>query len=428
MKIKNSDKLARTELRRAALQIAEAGLEAIDTQRVIRENIRLEGEMLFVKNEQFSLQGVKRLAVAGAGKCAAEAASALEKILGDRLSGGVILDIGELPKLKKISCYRGTHPLPSEENMKGTAALIQFLTDLNEDDFVIFIITGGGSTLLCAPEDKGCAEEGVIVKTLTAAGATIEELNTVRKHLSFARGGYLAQYIYPARAVSRIFSDVPHNDIEFIASGPTVKDITTVEQAEEVLAKYHVLQTCGIERCGIIETPKEEKYFEHIKNVIIVSNQTALEAMRRQAESLGFRAKISDVSLTGEAREAGLKIAHELHNAPSKAALLYGGETTVTLKHEGKGGRNMELALSALRAISPGELLITLASDGRDNTEFAGGICDILTKEKAAHAGLDPETYLEENRSYDFWKATGEYVLTGDTGSNVSDLVITIKE
>lgn len=425
MKIKNFEELAVTGARRSALEIAEAGLEAIDTCKVIKDNVSIVGKSLLVKGETFSLEGVRRLLVVGAGKCSLDAAATLEEMLGNLITGGLVIDVRQ-GKLKKIQAYQGTHPLPTDKNIEATKKLVELLSDLSKNDLVIFIVSGGGSTLLYLPDDQGTKEESAIVSSLMKTGATIQELNTVRKHLSLARGGYLAKYAYPAQVVSLIFSDVPTDDVDFIASGPTVKDTTTVGEAEAVLDKYNVLKICGLERRGLIETPKDDKYFERVKNVVVVSNKTALEAMELKAKELGFKTKVCTACLTGEAREVGLRIVEELKRAAHKTVMLYGGETTVTVLHNGKGGRNQELALSALRRAGPSQTLVTVASDGRDNTDFAGAICDILTKEKAAELNLDVERYLDENQSYEFWNKAGGYLLTGDTGSNVSDLIIAI--
>ena len=427
MKIKNFEELAVNGMRQAVLEIAEAGLNGIDTKSILRKSVKIEDGNLSVYDEKFLLKEGGRIFVVGVGKCAADGAEELENILGNRLSAGAVIDVKETRKLKTIKSYVGTHPLPSEENIEAIKEIVKILKNLDEDDLVIFIVSGGGSTLLCLPDDKGCLEERGIVQTLMKAGAPIQEINVVRKHLSFARGGYLAKYAYPAKIISLIFSDVPTDDIQFIASGPTVRDTTTIQDAEEVLAKYEVLRVCGIEKCGLIETPKEENYFKSVKNIVIVSNRTALDAMRMKAENLGFRVEICTNCISGEAREAGKRIIGELAGAFPKTVLLYGGETTVTVKGHGKGGRNMELVLSALKGIRDGQIIMAIATDGVDNTEFAGAICDILTKEKAKAEGLDPKKFLQNNDSYHFFEKTGDYIITGKTGSNVSDLIIAIK-
>lgn len=427
MKIKNFDVLAVTSARRSALLVAEAGFEAIDTGSVIKRLVEITGNSLRVDADVFSLKDIRRIFVVGVGKCAVEAGLALQEILGDLLTDGIVIDVKATTAFKKIKSFTGTHPLPSNQNVEAAKAVVSLLKNLTTDDLVIFIISGGGSTLLCLPENGDFREELCVMQTLIKAGATIQEINILRKHLSLARGGHLAKCAYPAHAASLIFSDVPGDDIEFIASGPTVKDNTTVKDAEKILIKYDVRRVCTMQAGGLVETPKDDKYFTNVKNSIAASNKIALAAMERKASELGLRPKICTFSLYGEAREVGRSIAESLHTAEGKSVLLYGGETTVTVKGHGRGGRNLELGLSALRDTKDGELVLSIASDGRDNGEFAGVICDTITKEAIAKSGLAIETVLQENDEYPLFEKIGSYLLTGDTGSNVSDLVIALK-
>lgn len=427
-KIRNFDALATTDLRRAALLIAEAGYAAIDTPTVIRKNVSLNGETLRVDGEDISLTGVKRIIVVGVGKCARLAVNTIEDILGDRISGGVVIDI-EDGTTGRVKRFVGDHPFPTQRNAIATRELVRTLKDAAEGDLVLAVISGGGSTLLCMPEKSGGIDtETKVVKELFKAGADIVELNTIRKHLSQARGGFLAQHAYPARMVSLIMSDVPGDRIEFVSSGPTVKDTTTVEDAMRVLSKYSVQVRCACEVGDFIETPKDDKYFERVKNVLIVSNKTALTAMQDEAERLGWRCAIRDAAFTGEARDLGKRIVTDLEHERPHAVLLYGGESTVTVVHDGKGGRSQELALSAARFVRDNQLLLAFASDGRDNTDHAGALCDILTVKRAKTVNEDIDRDLSENASYHFFVAVGDYLETGNTGSNVSDLVIAMKQ
>jgi glycerate-2-kinase len=246
--------------------------------------------------------------------------------------------------------------------------------------------------------------------------------------MSLARGGYLAQYAYPARIVSFIFSDVIGDDLSSIASGPTVKDLTTIEDAAEVLAKYDVLKTCNIEKCGLVETPKDDKYFEHATNILAVSNVFALNAMRKAAEALGYRVEIRSTTLEGEAKEVARMAAESLHAAPPQTLLLWGGETTVTVHGGGNGGRNLTVGAEALAYIKEGEEILSLASDGRDHGPYAGAICDTTTIAAAHNAGADVQKYLADNDTYPLFEKIGHYVMTGDTGSNVADLIIALKQ
>jgi glycerate-2-kinase len=245
--------------------------------------------------------------------------------------------------------------------------------------------------------------------------------------LSLARGGFLAKYVYPAKVIALIFSDVPSNKLEFIASGPTIKDTTTVDDAKNILKKYKVESQIGFNIDFLIETPKQDKYFKNVENILFLSNKEALKAMADYARSLKYRAKIKTDQLKGEAQQIGRQIAFDIKKEKNKTVLIYGGETTVKIIGKGKGGRNQELALSALRFIDNNELVIAFASDGKDNSLVAGAIADIFTKKKAKKLNLDIEKYLANNDSYSFFQKTGDFVKTGDTGSNVSDLIIALK-
>ncbi len=427
-KIRNLDELAVTQERRHVLELFEYGLQSIDTEAAVKRNVSFDGRILIVAGESYVIADIKKIFVVGIGKCALEAVQALEDVLGDQIYGGIVVDVhdGKL-KTGKIQMFVGDHPFPSERNISATKAIIDLLRGAEEKDLVITVISGGGSSLLCQPENLTCYDERKIDECLFRAGAPIQKVNVVRKHLSLAKGGYLAKYAYPARVTSLIFSDVSGDDIQYIASGPTVLDSTTVDDARSVLNEYQVFSACSFAENGLIETPKEKKYFERVKNTVIVSNKIALQVMKEIAERKGAKAKINSYEFSGQARHVGAGIIDALKINPPNTFLLYGGESTVVLKAGGKGGRNMEVALSALRFASDNDVIISLASDGRDNTEFAGGICDIITKQKAVRFGLNPRDYLDRNDSYSFFVKTGDYIDTGDTGSNVSDLIVGVR-
>jgi glycerate-2-kinase len=255
------------------------------------------------------------------------------------------------------------------------------------------------------------------------SGATIHEINTVRKHVSEVQGGQLAEIAYPARVVSLIFSDVPGDDIGMVASGPTVLDKTTIEDARAILEKYNILKTCRLDGCNLKETPKDPKIFEHVTNILVVGNTIATEAMRSKADELGYHARVATTTLHGEASRVGPTFIEELENGE---AIIAAGETTVTVVGDGTGGRNQEVVLGALPFIED-ELLISCASDGIDNSEAAGAIADQLTKAHAEEQRLHPNTYLTNNNSFMFFNLTEDHIYTGITGMNVSDLLVAIK-
>jgi len=427
MKIRNFDGLAKSDLRKASLQIAEAGLNAIDTKNFIKENIHLDNKILTIKGSSFDLSEIEKLVVIGIGKCSLEAGLVLEDILSDKITSGIVMDMTSSDTLKRLKSYQGDHPFPSERNIYGTKAIIELLTGLTEKDLVLMIISGGGSTLLCQPDNMTCQDESAIIGCLFKEGADIQDINIIRKHISYARGGFLAKYAYPAKVVSIIFSDIPGNNIEFVASGPTIKDNTTAEDARAIINKYEIANKCGFQISTLIETPKKDEYFANVENILFLSNEVALEAMSDKAKELGFNPNICSSCLVGDAAETGVKIAKQISQSDPKTVLLYGGETTVIVKHPGKGGRNQELALATLDLVKEDTLVMGLASDGVDNTSHAGGLCDIITKNTANKLGLSATKCVTENCSYDFFEKTGDYIDTGPTGSNVSDLVIAIR-
>ena len=423
-KIKNFDSLALTPAREAILSIVDAGLEAIDTKIVVNKSISIEGDLLKINNQIIPLPKIGKLFLVGIGKSSAVAAHELESMLGERLSGGIVLSVDNVFTSSKIIYMQGDHPFPTKRNVEATEKIITFLKERTADDVVIFIISGGGSVLLSQPHNISVEDEAQLIKELFKKGAVIQELNTVRKHLSFARGGFLAQYAHPASIISLIMSDVPSNDMEFIASGPTIKDTTTIGDAVSILEKY----STSVPSNAFIETPKDDIYFKSVSDILILSNTTALEAMKKKALELEYIPEIVTTSLSGEAKEVGARIIEKLHQSPPKTVLLYGGETTVAMEKQGVGGRNQELALSALLKLLEDETLLAIASDGRDNTQFAGVLCDMITVKKAQEMGLDAASFLKNYDSTAFWEKTGDFIQTGPTFSNVSDLIIALKE
>ena len=430
VKIRNWAALAITEQRSRALAIAEAGLEAIDTAAAVRATVRVSGDLLLVHEHAVPLRGCRRVLLVGVGKCATAAAAELVAILGARLDGGVVLDVGEsaAQDLGAVRRFAGTHPMPSDHNVAAAREIVALLQQAGPDDLVLCVVSGGGSTLLCLPPDGATVDsERAVLQALFRAGATIEEINTLRKHTSLARGGFLAAHAHPARVVSLVFSDVPGNRLDIIASGPTVMDPSTVADAQGILAKYGVAAASETGRCVLVETPKDPDIFERVHDALVVSNDVALEAMAAEARAQGYAPTVVTTTLTGEAREVGEQVVRALHAAPVRGALLYGGETTVTITGTGRGGRNLELALSALRLTREEELVLTVASDGRDNGDFAGAVADPAGRARAAALGLDPHNHLARNDSYTFFERTGDALLTGATGSNVADLVLAVR-
>lgn len=422
--IKNYDEIASTEIRKDALSIIEAGLSAVETRKVISDILRFDAtrRIIHIRDLSLNLEEYEHVYFLAVGKCAFEAATVVEEHIGHEITNGFVLDIvgGNFLKLKS---FTGTHPLPSKQNQEATREIASFLSALSKKDLVLMVISGGGSALLCDPHDMSCEDFSLINSALIHAGATIQEINTVRKHLSSVQGGHLAKIMYPARVVGLIFSDVIGDDISMIASGPITKDQTTIEEARLVLQKYNIVNICSLPDCTLLETPKEDIYFENVTTFIVANNGIALRAMENEARRLGYNALIETTTLTGEAREVGREIARK---AQTNYAILFGGETTVHVKHDNQGGRNQELALGALREVGGNSLVVSLATDGRDNGDVAGAIADSKSLQSAQQLGLSTEEYLERNDSYGFWKKVGSQIITGNTGINISDVMLVL--
>lgn len=413
-----------TKLRRDALAVLKAGLAAIKTRETVRRQCVLTGSKLTVGGQSFDLDVFRRVYVIGFGKASLETAEELERILGDRITGGIVLDV-KRAKLKRIKSVKGTHPFPSEANRVATGQMMDIVRQADSRDLIITIVSGGGSALLCMPHKLSCDDLTLLTRALMHAGATIEETNTVRKHLSEIQGGQFARLAHPATILGLIFSDVPGNDIGVIASGPTVMDTTTVADARRVMKKYDLLKACRLPSCQLRETPKDPTFFRGVTNVFLVNNTFAVAAMELEAKRRGYATRIYSTSLTGEAREVGRLLA----GLPRSGEMVFAaGETTVTMRGKGKGGRNQEVALGALGTVDDDALVIACASDGIDNTPAAGAIADRETKRHARDLRLDVDAALAKNASYAFFKKSGDQIVTGVTGANVSDLFISARK
>lgn len=420
--ITNYDELATTPLRADALSIIEAGLDAVDTHTVITRDLEWDAstKTLCVHGRDICFSDYEHIYFVGFGKCAVDAGLAIEEKLGDALTAGIVIDVRTAP-FKKIVSYAGAHPLPEEANVVATDAVVDLLSRATERDLVLAAVSGGGSALLCAPHGMGHQLYADIAESLMQKGANIHELNTVRKHLSHVLGGNLAKIAHPATVVALVFSDVLGNDIGSIASGPFMKDTTTKEDAEHVLAKYDVMRMCTTPECEVLETPKEDHYFERVTHMLLVTNERALTAMHARATELGYSAEVLEAQIHGEARTVGETLARDAL-APMTVR-LYGGETTVTSRG-GKGGRNLELSLAALPHLGEHELLLSFASDGKDNGPYAGGIADTVTQHAVHERALDVGAALSSHESENFWRDSGHAVVTGATGTNIADLLL----
>lgn len=400
--------------------------------------------------------------IAGFGKASCQMAKAVEESIGTdlKISGIIITKYGykdsdELQvtsgKLKKIKIFEAGHPIPDENGIKATKEIINLLKGRDKETFVLCLISGGGSALFVSPY-KGITlvEQQRVTELLLKSGADINEINTVRKHISRVKGGRLAEIAYPAKIITLIISDVIGDKLDVIASGPTSPDHTTFKDALNVINKFKLMDKAPESIMDILikgkqrlipETLKEgNPVFKNVKNIIIGNNLKALNAAKGEAEALGLSADIISSDLAGEARKAGQRLAEkalEARNALSvmrdgkKLCLICGGETTVTVRGNGKGGRNTELALSFAKEIEgiEGITLLSAGTDGIDGqTDAAGAIVDEKTVTNAKSLGLDPECYLDNNDSYNFFKKTDSLLITGPTGTNVMDVQIVLIE
>ena len=416
--IKNWKDLAVNENRKFALEIAEAGLDAINTEQVILNSIKLENNILSVKGESFDLAKFKRIKVVGFGKASCDAAVALEKVLGDKIKEGAVIG------LNKVSCdfietFAGTHPRPSEANVEAGKKIYDIADKSNEEDLIIAIVSGGGSALLCYPENE-CAQGRVLYDVFLKCGQTITEINTVRKHLSLLKGGGLAKVAYPATVIGLIFSDVPGDRFQDVASGPTYKDDTTVHTAEMIIHEH------DLGNFDLIETPKENKYFEKVHNFTLVSNKTAVLAMAEKSKELGFEVNIISTELYEEVDEALKKI---FSAKKENTVVLAAGEPKLEVKTKGgSGGRNLYMGLRAIKMnlINDNSVLIPLASDGMDNSDSAGVVVDKNTLENVAKINIDLDDYINRYDAYPVFEKSGDMIMTGATGANVSDLMLLV--
>lgn len=431
MIIKNAASLGTTLQRRQALALLESGYQAITMQAVLRSKIARKGTLLLIEDECIDLGAFRHIGVVGIGKCALEAGQYLERVLGKYLWGGIVLDVKK-GKTKKLTSIAGTHPLPSEKNKQASERIIKFAKSLDpKTDLLLCIVSGGGSSLFLHSQGISVANMVKLTNDLHKSGATIEELNSVRKHLSSVQGGKFAHMLAPLPVVGLYFSDVVAKDPEqtlcTIASGPLCPDTTTSAYAQGILKTYGLAKKYKAAIARWDETPKRAQDFSHVRNYLLLSNRTMLDAMARRAKALGVKAMILTHAFAGDANSAFLRIRALTKKHSGYSAYLVAGETTVRVRGAGAGGRNQQSCLAALSSIEPGELFLSAASDGHDNTDHAGAIADAQTVMHATKHGLDARAFLSRNDSYGFFEKTKDFIITGLTGSNVSDVMIYMK-
>jgi hydroxypyruvate reductase len=434
-----------------AKTIFSKAVEAVDPSRRLKDLVRIERDHLWIRMDEdsekgFDVDAFKRIFLIGTGKASTSMAQAIEEIFGDRITKGVITTkYGHLLPLKKTEIIEAGHPIPDQNGFEGTKKIQSLLKESGSEDLVIFLLSGGGSALLPVPVDGITLEEKQkATQLLLDCGADIKEINTIRKHISQIKGGWLAKWAYPSTLIGFILSDVVGDPLDVIASGPTVPDTSTFEEAWEILKKYDLIEKIApsIQRHLLLgkegkieETPKPgDVTFEKVYHILIGSNILALRAAEREASSYGLHTLILSSSIVGETREAARfhsAIAKEVISSGNPisrpACIISGGETTVTIKGYGLGGRNQEFALAGALEISGMEKVVFLSggTDGTDGpTDASGAIADYTTITRARSMGLDAKAYLENNDAYPFFKKLGDLLITGPTHTNVMDVRI----
>jgi glycerate 2-kinase len=434
-------------------RIINAALEAVNPQTAVKAAVRWDGRRLEIGGSAVDLDADARLIVLSVGKAGVGMARGLADVLGERISAGVVQTkvVPEQTGLERLPfiIHKGGHPLPDGSSLAGTDLILDAIQGLDERDLVICLISGGGSALLIRPiPGVSLAELQSLTKLLLRCGATIEEINTLRKHLDQVKGGRLVRLAAPARVVSLVLSDVVGNPLPVIASGPTVADPSTYADAIEILNRYRLFEQVPASILQALETGRDGKLSETLKpgdylasrsSVFLVgSNQIATQAAVHQAQSEGYQTLLLTTYLQGEASQAGnfiAAIAREIetnaHPIGPPACVIAGGETTVTLHGGGIGGRNLELALGAVTGMAGLDraLVVTLATDGEDGSAAAAGAAvDGASLARGARLGLSVDDYLKRNDSYAYFQRLGDLLVTGSTGTNVNDLVFLFVE
>jgi glycerate 2-kinase len=432
------------QLRSDGMEIFAHALRSVDPVEAVNRHLKLKGEDLRVDGKTYPLREYGHIYVIGAGKAGASMGLAVEAALGDRIRKGIIhVKYGHLSELKRVNLNEVGHPIPDEKGVSGARKIARLLEQLDEKDLVVCLISGGGSALLPSPvEGITLEDKQKMTNLLLECGASINEINAIRKHISRLKGGGLARLAYPSTLITLILSDVVGDPLDVIASGPTVPDKSTFGDCMAILRKYNLIEKAppsirdriqrGING-EIEETPKPGiPIFEKTQNVIIGSNIISVKAAEGRARELGYNSLILSTFIEGETREVAkvhAAIAKEIaktgHPIGTPACVISGGETTVTIRGKGLGGRNQEFVLASALGITELKhvLILSGGTDGTDGpTDAAGAIADVHTVRKAHELGLDAAAYLEDNDSYHFFKKLGDLVTTGPTNTNVMDL------
>lgn len=433
--------------RTVAEQIFLSGVESVMPGKLIQSQVKLTDGILNIWEHQYPLLNFENVYVIAAGKAGALMAKEMELILGDFITGGlVVVKYGHGSDLQKLRLIEAGHPLPDQHGVEATKRMLEIVHHAGEKDLVICLISGGASALM-ADFPKGATLNDLILTNdlLVKCGAGIKEINTVRKHISGVKGGQLAKAIYPATTVSLILSDVIGDPVDIIASGPTCGDSSCFSDALDVIKNYQltgklpsaIMQYILTGVSGQLpETPKPgDVVFSKVQNLIVGNNKVALEAARRKALELGYSAYIVSDKLEGGYSQVARYVLETVDeydkwsNVVKPVCLLFGGESTIKVTGKGLGGRNQHLALYCATKLT-GKQNITLLCAGTDGTDgptnAAGAEVNCNTYEDARANNIDPEKYLTDSDSYHFFKRFGGHIITGSTGTNVMDMIIAV--
>lgn len=432
-------------VRSDVIRALNSALLAASPQSILRHKVKVFGEMLQVGSLKLNLSSYDRTIIIGAGKASAWMAAEIEKLLGSRITAGVVNVPDYLkrrPRLKRIALHSATHPIPSESGVKGMQMMLNIVGKPSNRDLIVCLISGGGSALMPMPQaGLKLSDDQMITNLLLKSGAQIDEINIVRKHLSAVKGGRLAEMLYPARVLTLIISDVVGDKIDAIASGPTVPDSTTYEDTKNVLLRFGLWKKIPNRVRDIIEkgvsdrsreTPKAgSEIFARVSNLIVGTNKQSCDSAAKYLRSLGYRTNVLSTHVQGEAKEIGKfysGLLRDMHENALPSAIIAGGETTVTITEAaGRGGRNQELVLSCAIGIDglDGAVVASMGTDGVDGpTDAAGAIADDSSIRRAMEKGVDAASFLQTHNSYHFFNKLGDLIRTGPTGTNVNDITI----
>lgn len=436
--IQRYEQLAETPVHEVALDGLTAGIEAADPARLTRSTVSLAESALEIGAETVSIDAYDEIIVLGGGKAAGVVAAELESVLGDRLDGGIV--VTDTPvDTDRLKVLPGAHPVPSQQGVEGTKQLLERAAAAGERTLIVGVITGGGSALLAAPDEGiSLGELQSTTQSLLDSGATIDEINTVRKHLSAIKGGRLAAAAAPGRICGLVLSDVVGNDLATIASGPFVPDTSTYRDAQAVIERYDCQVPEAVTRRlqrgvdgRIDETPDADNpVFDRVSTTLLGDNMVALRAAAEAASKAGFEPLVLSSRIRGESREAAktqVAIAEEIRSTGQPieppAAIVSGGETTVTVRGEGTGGPNGEFVVSTgVELDEQGVVVAAVDTDGIDGiTDAAGGIVDSETVDRQRG-----RNGLADNDAYGVLKEADALIRTGPTGTNVNDLRIVV--